>query len=123
ERHVRVLLDQEHGDPALVDLANRAEDLAHEQGRESERRLVQEQEARARHESAADGQHLLLAARERARALLLALEQSREELAHPFAIGGDAGAALAAGGAPRRRARPPPGWRPPRGPPPLLRPP
>src|SRR6266542_4250160 len=79
ERHRGVLLDQQHAHALLlVDGAHDAEDLAGDQGRESERRLVQQQEARARHEGARHRQHLLLPARERARLLPLSLVKDRE---------------------------------------------
>src|SRR5439155_8815108 len=99
ERHVRVLLDQEHSDAALVDLADGPEDLAHQERREAERRLVEQQQPRPRHEGARDREHLLLAAREGARALAAALAQAREEAERLLAILGDAGAVPAAVGA------------------------
>ena len=48
--------------PDAVDLGDDAEDLLHDDGREAERGLVEHEEARPRHERAADGEHLLLAA-------------------------------------------------------------
>src|SRR5258708_17203647 len=85
ERVVRVLLDQEHRDLLLlVDLADHLEDLLDDERREAERRLVEQQEARAAHQRAADRQHLLLAARERAAALApapLAAGKEREDAA------------------------------------------
>ena len=48
-------------------------------GREAERGLVEEEQARAAHQRAGDGEHLLLAARQRAAALVQALLQAREE--------------------------------------------
>ena len=55
--------------PALgVDLLDDLEDLAHEQGGQAERRLVEQQEAGLGHEGAPDHQHLLLAAAQVARA-------------------------------------------------------
>src|SRR5258708_4641619 len=67
ERLRRVLLDQEDGDALRVDLAHDLEDRLDEDRREAERRLVEHQELRLRHERAADREHLLLAAGERAR--------------------------------------------------------
>ena len=52
------------------------------QRREAERRLVEKQEARAGHQRAADRDHLLLAARERARRLPPPLAQRREHRVH-----------------------------------------
>src|SRR6266851_4855691 len=77
---VRVLLDQEHRDLLLlVDLADHFEDLLDDERREAERGLVEQQEARPTHQRAADRQHLLLAAGERAAALALApLEDGKE---------------------------------------------
>src|SRR5690349_7274447 len=80
ERHVRVLLDQEHGGAGAIDLDDGPEDVAHEQRCDAERGLVQQQHARPAHQRAAHRQHLLLAARERARELLSALPEPREQL-------------------------------------------
>ena len=71
----------------------------HEQRREAERRLVEQQQPRPRHERARDREHLLLAARERAGALLAALAQAREQLEHALAVRCDPGAVLAQVGA------------------------
>src|SRR6516165_4850040 len=80
ERRAGVLLHQQHRDAGgLVDLADGLEDGLHEERGEAERRLVEEQHARLRHERAADGEHLLLAAGERAGELVAALLQDREE--------------------------------------------
>src|SRR3954464_1072937 len=82
-----VLLDQEHGKLlARVEFADRVEDLAHDDRRKSERGLIQQEEARARHQGAGDCQHLLLAAGERAAALMQPLLQTREELEHLLAV-------------------------------------
>src|SRR2546428_8346627 len=71
--HLGVLLDeQERRPPLLVDLADDVEDLAHEQRREPERRLVQQQELGQGHEGAADDEHLLLASTQVARDLVAA---------------------------------------------------
>src|SRR6185312_851606 len=79
ERERRVLLDQEHADAfALVDGAHDPEDLLDHQGRKAERRLVEKKHARPEHESAGESEHLLLAARERARGLAAALPQHGE---------------------------------------------
>ena len=58
-----VLLDQEHGELlSPIELADRIEDLSHDHRREAERGLVEQQQARARHQRAGDREHLLLAA-------------------------------------------------------------
>src|SRR2546422_383981 len=49
-----------------MDVSDDLEDLPHEQRREAHRRLVEQQDPRAGQHPARDGQHLLLAARERA---------------------------------------------------------
>src|SRR6202030_1169773 len=53
-------------------------DLRHEQRRETERRLVEEQEPWALHERARKREHLLLAAAERSSLLVAPLLQPRE---------------------------------------------
>jgi hypothetical protein len=68
--------------PGTIDGGDGAEDLLHHHRRQAQRRLVEHQEARARHQGAADGEHLLLPARHRARGLARALAQDGEELEH-----------------------------------------
>src|SRR2546430_3645201 len=79
ERARDVLLDEQDGRAALVDPLQILEDEPDHHGSEAEARLVQQQPPPARHEPAADGPHLLLAAPERAGPLPLALAQAREE--------------------------------------------
>jgi len=87
EGMVGILLDEENGQLlASVQFADRREDLAHDERGETERGLVEEQEARARHQRAGDRQHLLLAARERAAALVDAFLQAREKAKDALAI-------------------------------------
>jgi len=74
-----VLLDQEYGGALAVEIADDLENLLHDDGRQAERRLVQEEQARSRHEGAADGQHLLLTAAERAGALTFALREDGKQ--------------------------------------------
>src|SRR2546423_201146 len=84
QRDVRVLLDDEHRHAlALVQLLDDPEDLGHEQWREAERGLVEQQKPRPLHERASEREHLLLAAAERARLLALALLEPREVGADP----------------------------------------
>ncbi len=52
--------------PRAVDLGQRLEDGGDQPGRDAERRLVEHEQARRAHQRAADGDHLLLAARQRA---------------------------------------------------------
>ena len=66
ERGARVLLDQQDRDAELAQRSDDAEDLAHDQRREPEARLVEHQQPRLRHQRAAERQHLPLAARQRA---------------------------------------------------------
>ena len=83
ERRACVLLDdQDRGPLALVQLADDPEDLGDDERRETERRLVEEQEPRPLHHRAREREHLLLAARERARLLGPALLQPREVVEH-----------------------------------------
>src|SRR6476620_6813378 len=66
ERELRVLLHDENGEALfLVQVAEDAEALPHDDRREAERRLVEEQKPRPRHERAGDREHLLLSAGER----------------------------------------------------------
>src|SRR4029079_16839013 len=81
ERMEGVLLDQEYGQAlAGIELADDLEDLLHDQGSEAERWLIEQEQAGPRHQRAGDRQHLLLAARERAAALGLALVENGEDL-------------------------------------------
>src|SRR5713101_572408 len=89
ERHGGVLLDQHDGEPAACQLADDPRDLAHDDGREPERRFVEQQALGLCHEPAPDGQHLLLAARERAAPLLEALAQAREQLVDALEVPAD----------------------------------
>ena len=54
----------------------------HDQRRKTLGRFVHQQHARVGHQRAADGEHLLLAARERAGGLFLALTEARKGLEH-----------------------------------------
>ena len=70
--------------PCAFSLRDGAADLGDDERREAFGRLVQQQEPRVAHQRAADREHLLLAARERARVLLDALAQPRKKLEHAF---------------------------------------
>ncbi len=70
----------------LVDLHDLLEDRADQPRRDAERRLVEHQEFRVAHQRAADGEHLLLAAGERAGGLLHAFFQPRENRENVIAV-------------------------------------
>src|SRR5437867_3749285 len=74
-----VLLDQQDRRAARVDRAQVLEDQLHHDGRQAQAGLVEQQQRRLRHQATADGAHLLLAARQRAGQLALALAEAREE--------------------------------------------
>src|SRR5262249_4881433 len=79
ERHPGVLLDQQHRDALLgVEPTDDREDLTDQERREPERGLVEQQQLGPAHEGAADRQHLLLAARQKARELIKPRLESRE---------------------------------------------
>jgi hypothetical protein len=79
ERHAQVLLDQQHRDLAFGrQVAQRLRHLLDDDRRQAFGGLVHHQQARLEQQRAADGQHLLLAARELRAAVALALGQARE---------------------------------------------
>ena len=87
---IRVLLDEEHADFLLtVDRAHDAENLLDHERRQSERRLVEQKQLGPHHQGAADRQHLLLAARQRARLLPATFFQFRKIAVDDLEIGGD----------------------------------
>src|SRR3954465_14117309 len=76
ERKLHVLLDEEDGDAMLVaDAADHSADFLHHPRREAEKRLVDHQELRPRHQAARDRHHLLLAAGEGVRELRATLPE------------------------------------------------
>ena len=82
-----VLLDQEHGELfALVERVDGGENLLHQERREAERGFVEQEQPRPRHQRAADRQHLLLAARQRAAALAEPLLEAREQREHALEV-------------------------------------
>ena len=90
ERHCRVLLDHEHGQPLLlVQPPDDAEQLGDDERREPERGLVEEEQPRREHQRAGEGEHLLLAAGERARLLREPLAEKREPGEDALEVGGD----------------------------------
>src|SRR5215831_17347568 len=83
QRDVRVLLGEQESDPLLpVEALHDAEDLLDDLRRESERRLVEQDHARPRHEGAPQRRHLLLSARGVAREAPAALPEPREVGVH-----------------------------------------
>ena len=86
QRHVGVLLDQQHGDALAVDLPDDGEDVLHHQGRKAQGGLIQHHQLGAGHQRPAHGQHLLLAAGERAGQLPAALLQTGEQLVDPLEV-------------------------------------
>src|SRR3989454_3646388 len=83
EGKVRVLLDHEHRGTAPPDVGDDLEGRLHQGRCEAERGLVEQDQPRPRHQRAGDREHLLLAARERARHLPPPISEDRE-------LGGDA---------------------------------
>src|SRR5258707_952890 len=80
-----VLLDEQHGQTLLaVEHLQHVQDRVHDARHDAEARLVEHKEARPRHERARDREHLALPAGERARALIDALAQHREEAEDPL---------------------------------------
>ena len=82
QRALHVLLHEEDGHAALVEPADQREDLVHEDRGKPERGLVQHEKLGVRHESARNGELLLLPAGERAAGLAQALPEDGEELDH-----------------------------------------
>jgi hypothetical protein len=82
-----------------VDVGHHLEDLVDHDRRQAHRRLVQQQHLGARHQRAAHGQHLLLAAAHRAGELLGTLLQAREDREHLVDVGVDLGLVVAREGA------------------------
>src|SRR3974390_2828549 len=82
-----VLLHQEDGELLLcVEAADSVENLPGDQRRKPERRLVEQEQARPAHQRARDGEHLLLAARKCATALIDALTQARKQSQHALEV-------------------------------------
>src|ERR1700759_3724304 len=83
-----VLLDQQNGHAFGMDARDEREQFLDQKRREAERGLVENEQCRLGHQPAADGEHLLLAARKRAGSLAAALAQPRENRENPLPIGG-----------------------------------
>src|SRR5262249_34482222 len=86
ERERGVLFDQQNGMAFLLQPRDRLPQPLDDDGREPLGRLVHDQAVRVGHEPAADGQHLLLAARERPGALAASFAQAREQRVDAFRV-------------------------------------
>src|SRR5215831_9140493 len=86
ERERGVLFDQQNGMAFLLQPRDRLPQPLDDDGREPLGRLVHDQAVRIGHEPAADGQHLLLAARERPGALAASFAQTREQRVDAFHV-------------------------------------
>src|SRR5438445_4855317 len=82
QRHLGVLLDEQHADALALQLADGVHHRVHDHRGEALRGLVEEQELRAGHEGAGDGEHFLLAAGKQPAFALQALAQAGEALEH-----------------------------------------
>src|SRR5262245_60022315 len=89
ERELRVLLDQEQRHSFLCDGAYGVEYLLHHERCKSHARFVQQQQLRPAHQRPPDSKYLLLATRQRARALTPPLGQARKHRVYPVEVGGD----------------------------------
>src|SRR6266545_3118421 len=91
QRELRVLLDDEHGEALLlVQLADDAEELAHDHRGKTQGGLVEEEQPGAGHERPGERQHLLLAAGERPCLLVTPVFKPREVTADALVAGGEA---------------------------------
>ena len=84
--HVGVLLDEQHGDPLLVDLLDDLKDPLDHQGGQPQGGLIHHDDLRPGHEGPGHGQHLLLTAGQGARRLPGALLQPGKQIVHPVQV-------------------------------------
>ena len=92
ERHRRVLLgDKDRQALGTVERAEPEEDVLDDQRREAHRRFVEDEEARARHQRAADRRHLLLAAGGEAGDGATLVSKVREEVVDALEVAPDIG--------------------------------
>ena len=75
--------------PSLFSVGQHREQQVEDLRREAERQLVDHQQLRPRQQAARDGEHLLLAARQRAGLLVDPLAQAREHAEHLVDVGRD----------------------------------
>ena len=78
KRQRHVLLDQKDGDAFVVQHLDDLADLRHHARHQAFGRLVEQDDFRLQHHGARDGEHLLLAARQRAAGLVAPLRQNRK---------------------------------------------
>src|SRR5688500_4507779 len=83
QRLAGTLLDHQHGRPAPVDLDHVGQDRLDHLGRETGRRLVEQENARLQHQRARNSQRLPLTTGEAAGPLAGPLRQDREEFEYP----------------------------------------
>ena len=74
-----VLLHEQNRHAGALELGDDSGDLFHQQGRQPQRRLIEQEQTRPGHEGAAEGEHLLFLAAEGAPELTAAVAQPREE--------------------------------------------
>ena len=86
------LLDQQHGDALALEAANDVEYLFDQDRGKAHRRLVEQHHLGIQHQRTGNGQHLLLAARERPRQLVTPLDQAREHFHRLVEVGVDVAA-------------------------------
>ncbi len=89
EAQLGVLVDEQERASRVAQDGQLVEDLLDELRGEPERGLVEQQDARARHETAGEREHLLLASGEEPRARIGALAEARKALEHRLDVGGD----------------------------------
>src|SRR5271165_466402 len=89
QRDEHVLFDEHDGHAVAAQRSEHGQQLLDDDGRQTERQLVDQQQLRTGHQAAADRAHLLLAAGERARELFGALAQSRKLRVHALDVGSD----------------------------------
>ena len=84
KRHLRVLFHQQNGGSGPFQFPDDIEDLLHQNRSQTHRRLVHHHQLGLAHQSAAHGQHLLFAAGQGARHLLVAFLQPWKVIVHIF---------------------------------------
>ena len=87
ERQRRHLIDQQDRDALVAQLGENVEQLVDHRRRKPERRLVEQQDARLRHQPARDREHLLLAAGEQSGAAVQPVAQARKSVEQAAIIG------------------------------------
>src|SRR3990172_1525814 len=86
--HLHVLLHEQDRHPLAVEPDQHVQEVAGDHRRQAQERLVDQQQARTRHEAARDGQHLLLATAQCPRPLPPPLPQHREQPLHALQLRG-----------------------------------